>query len=257
MKKIKLLFLTTLIITLCTGCTIEYNIDITEDTIKEAINVTDYITTYRSEQDILEHYNTWYPTFVNFIKEGESIEIEDYNKKIDGIEYHDKKINKIEDRYEYTYNYTYNIDDYYDSYAIANAFVEPIVHSDSTSLVLRTSKENLLCQYDFFDSLKVNVTIDPSIYKLNYTNTSNIKNNTYTWILDRNSCQNSQIILTLDKIIQTQEENPNNVINKPEDKYNKKTDQYVLYIFLCVIALIVLIAYKWFLKFKEKNNDID
>ena len=255
MKKIKLLFLTTLIIMLCTGCTIEYNIDITADNIKEVINVTDHITTYRSQQDILEHYNTWYPTFVNFIKSGESIEIEDYNKKIDGIEYHNKKINKIGNRYEYTYNYTYNIDEYYDSYAIANAFIESTVHNDSTSLVLRTSKENLLCQYDFFDSLKVNITIDPTVYKLNYTNTSNINNNTYTWILDKNSCKNSQIILTLDK--QIQEDDANSIIDKADGKYNKKTDQYVLYIFLVEIALIVFIGYKWFTKFKDKNNDID
>ena len=73
---------------------------------KEVINVTDYITTYRSQQDILEHYNTWYPTFVNFIKSGESIEIEDYNKKIDGILLYNRiSIFKILKLYNYFTSY--------------------------------------------------------------------------------------------------------------------------------------------------------
>lgn len=259
MKKIKLLFITTLIVTLCTGCTIEYNINITDDEIQEVINVTDYISTNRSEYEILDHYNTWYPTFVNFIKEGESIEIEDYSEKLDGIEYHDKKINKINDRYEYSYNYTYDIDEFYDSYAIANAFIEPTVHNDSNSLVLRTSKKNLLCQYDYFDSLKVNITIDPDVYKLNYTNTSNIKNHTYTWTLDRSNCSDSQIILTLDKKNITKESNPNNnnIQNTEPNKNKSPLDEYIIYIFLGAIALIIYLGYKWFLKFKEKNNNID
>lgn len=258
MKKIKLLFLTILIVTLCTGCSIEYNINITDDKIQEIINVTDYISTTRSENDILEHYNTWYPTFVNFIKEGESIEIEDYTQKIAGIEYHNKNINKLNDGYEYSYNYTYNINEYYDSYAIANAFIEPIVHADGSSLVLRTSKENLLCQYDYFDSVKVNITIDTDVYKLNYTNTSDIKNNTYTWTLDHSNCDDSQIILTLDKKIQEEESNPSDIKDKTDKKNNNSIlDKYILYIFIGIIALIVYFGYKWFLKFKDKNNDID
>jgi hypothetical protein len=47
---------------------------------KEVINVDDYVTLKRSEQDILNHYNTWYPTYVNFIEDGESIEIENFDE---------------------------------------------------------------------------------------------------------------------------------------------------------------------------------
>ena len=76
MKKNKLLFLI-IILLMCTGCTIEYNINITESSIEETISVNYYITSTRTESDILKHYNTWYPVFVNFIDEGETIEIEE------------------------------------------------------------------------------------------------------------------------------------------------------------------------------------
>lgn len=254
MKKIKLLFLTILIGTLCTGCTIEYNINITNNEIKEVINVTDQVSDIRSNSDILKHYNMWYPTFVNFIKKGETIEIEDFSKKVDGIEYHNKKINKINNGYKYTYDYTYDIGEYHDSYALANAFIETTIHEKNGSLVLRTSKENLLCQYDYFDSVKVNITIDPEIYKLNYTNTSNIRNNTYTWTLDRSNCNDSQIILTLDKNNPSTQSTSSNNNNTNE---TKKDNSYVLYIFLGILVLIIYFGYKWFLEFKEKNNNID
>lgn len=87
-KKVLLLIL---ILITCTGCSVEYNINITENNIEEEINVTDYKTSKRTNEEILTHYNTWYPTFVNYIKNGESIELNDYSKKVNGIEYHEKK----------------------------------------------------------------------------------------------------------------------------------------------------------------------
>ena len=38
----------------------------------------------------------------------------------------------------------------------------------------------------------------------NYTNAFNTKNNTYTWILNRSNCNDSQIILTLNKKNETE-----------------------------------------------------
>lgn len=254
MKKVKLLFLITLIIITCTGCTVEYNININKDNIEEVINVTDYITSTRTREDILNHYNMWYPTFVNYIKEGETIELEDFSVKANGVIYHEKNINQINNGYNYTYKYTYDIEDYYDSYVLASSFIETTVHEDSDTLVLKTSKKNLLCQYNYFDSAKVNITIDPEIYELNYTNTSNIKNNTYSWNINRNNCDDSQIILTLNKKIQGSQPSTNNIQNNNK---NSILSNYMIYIFFIVLAIIIFVGYKWFEKFKNKNNNID
>ena len=259
MKKIKLFLLITLIITMCTGCSIEYNITINKDTIEEVINVTDNITENRTQSDILSHYNMWYPTFVNYIPTGmETIEIEDYNIKADYIEYHEKFINETSNGYNYTYKYNYNINNYYDASSLYNSYIESTVLNQDNVLVLRTKEENLLCEYDYFESLKVNITIDPEIYKINYINTLNINNNTYTWYLDRNNCNSSEIILTLDKIKNLEEDiiDPNddnkNKDNKTDKDNNKK--DYTMYIFYGILLLIIIIGYFIFKKMKNKSE---
>ena len=89
MKNVKLLFLLTVIIMMCTGCSVEYNINITEENIEEIINITDNITENRTKTDILNHYNMWYPTFVNYVEDEESIELEDYSEKAENVKYHE------------------------------------------------------------------------------------------------------------------------------------------------------------------------
>ena len=137
MKKRGFIFLLVLILTTCTGCSVEYNINITSENIEEIINVTDYINANRTNEDILKEYNTWYPTFVNYIKEGETIEIESFDSKFPNIEYHQKEIKAIDNGYKYKYKYTYPIDQYYDSYVLANVFEEITVQEGINNLVIR------------------------------------------------------------------------------------------------------------------------
>ena len=250
MKRNKIFFLITLILISCTGCTVEYNINITNNSIEENIKVEDRVMSNRIKSDILKHYNMWYPVYVNFIPQGESIEIEDFSEKVDGIEYYEKSIKEVTNGYSYTYNYKHSIDNYYDSYILASTYQDTTIYNGYNSLVLKTSENNFLCDYDYFEKVKINVTIDPSIYKLNYTNTSNISNNTYTWILDRDNCNNSQIILTLDKINNSNID-PNNEIQKEESK------EYLLYIFCGILIILILIGYLIFKKIKNRSEKFD
>ena len=261
-----------LILMICTGCSTEYNINITKNTIEEEIIVADYISSKRTNDDILSQYNTWYPTFVNYIKDGESIELKNYQQKVDGIQYHDKKINKITNGYKYTYKYIYDIEDYYDSYILASTFYETNINETNNKLILKTSKKNFLCNYEYFENVKVNITIDPQVYKLKYTNSQNKKNNTYTWNLNRNNCNDSEIILTLDKI----DNNSSNTTNKPlednsinnninnnqtsntnNNKNNSIINNYAIYIFIGILVILLLFGYNWFNNMKEQNNNID
>ena len=239
MKKVKLLLLIVL--------------NITKTSVEEVIKVNDYITDTRTSTDIMKHYNMWYPTYVNYIPKGETIELEDFSQKADGIEYHQKDIKETNNGYNYTYNYTYPIKKYYDSYVLATTFIETTVHEGYNNLVIKTGKQNLLCQYDHFDSVKINITIDPEVYKLNYTNTKDINNNTYSWTLNRNNCNNSEIILTLDTITS----NEDFIINNPTDNSNNinvKKNDYTMYVFCGILILLILIGYFIFQKIKEKNE---
>ena len=142
---------------------------------------------------------------------------------------------------------------------MANTYVETTILNQEETLVLRTKKENILCDYNYFDSLKVNITVDPKIYKLNYTNTSNINNNTYTWYLDRSNCNNSEIVLTLDKIKNIEDdiinpnENKDNELDKDIIKNNNKNN-YTMYIFCGILIILILIGYAIFKKIKNKSE---
>ena len=247
MKKIRFLFLALILVTMCTGCTIEYNININEDTINEYIDVKDYITPSRTQGQILSHYSMWYPVFVNYVTKGESIELENFNEKASGVEYYEKDIKNINNGYNYTYKYNYSLKDYYDSYALATTFVKTTIQKNGNSLVLKSSKENLLCNYDEFDTLKINITIDPEVYELNYTNTKNKNKNTYTWILNRDNCNDSEIILTLDKISS----------NKTVIEDKKTSSEYEMYIFCGILLLLILIGYFIFKIVKKKNDEFN
>lgn len=259
MKRIKLLCLMILIGLTCTGCTVEYNLNITEENIEETINVTDYITSNRTKTDILDHYNLWYPTYVNFIPEGETIELEDFTQKADGVEYYEKTIEETNNGYNYTYKYTHQIDKYYDAYVLASTFLETTVYQGNDSLVIKTSDKNFLCDYNYFENVKVNITIDPEIYQLNYTNSINVNGNTYSWTLDKNNCEDSQIILTLDT-----KDNPNETLNgdgtnNTDDNSNatgEMTD-YTMYIFCGILILIIILGYFIIKRIKEKSEKIN
>lgn len=257
MKRIRLLVIMILISTILTGCSVEYNLNVSSDTIKEEIIVTDNITSKRTSEAILKHYNKWYPTYVNYIKDGESIPLPNFDKKYNNIDYHSKSINEINSGYQYKYLYNHDIDEYYDSYVLANTFMDTTVQKTGTTLVLKTSEESFLCNYDYFDSLKVNITIDHKEYELNYTNTKNINNNTYTWIINRNNCKNNQIILTLNKNLDDITNN-DNIIDNNKDKVNiDKTSDYAMYIFFGILLVLILIGYFIFKKIKAKTEDFD
>lgn len=252
MKKIKLLVIMILISLLTTGCSVEYNLTVSSDTIKEEIIVNDTITSKRTKETILKEYNKWYPTYVNYIKSGESIPLPNFDKKYNGIEYYDKSINEINNGYKYKYLYIHDINDYHDAYVLASTLKDITVQQNFDSLVLRTSKEKFLCKYDYFDSLKVNVTIDPNVYEINYNNATSVRNNTYTWVINRNNCNDNQLILTLNKII-----NDDIYEDKDQDINTVKYNDYAIYIFCGILLVLVLIGYFIFKKVKAKTEDFD
>lgn len=259
MKKTKIFALLSLITLTCTGCTVEYNIKITKDNVEEVINVNDKVSSTRTKEDILKEYNIWYPTYVNFITEGETIEIEDFSYKTEGVEYHQKQIENLDNGYNYTYSYIYPIGKYYDAYILARTFLETTVYEGNDNLVIKTSDKNFLCDYDYFEKVKVNITIDPEVYELNYTNTSNINNNTYTWVLDRSNCENSKIVLTLDTKNNYNVTTNSDINNNNADSNNniKKTTDYTMYIFCGILILVIIIGYFISKKIKEKSEKFD
>lgn len=244
MKRIKLFIMLILISTLSTGCSVEYNLTINKDTIQEDIIVNDIITSKRTKEKILNHYNKWYPTYINYITSGESIPLPNYNSKYNGIEYYDKTIKEIENGYQYNYKYTHGLDRYYDAYVLGVAFPDTSIYESNKLLVFQTSSTSFLCDYDYFDKLTINIKVDEDVYEVSKHNAKKANNNIYSWTISRNDCDNSSIYLTLEK----------KPVSKNKENKKIKESEFALYLFCGIIIILVLIGY-FIIKKKKKQLD--
>ena len=261
MKRINKLLVSFIIIFLCTGCSINYHIEITEDYVKETIKVNDTIKSDRTKNDILEQYQSWIPAYID----SKNIEEYDINEKTEGFEYHQKNIESTNNGYNYIYKYNYPIEKYQDATSTREAYLKRKFYIDNDYIIINTDKENLLCNYSYFDNLKIIVSIDTNKYKVNYTNANQNTGNNYIWNINKNNCNNSEIIMKLD--IKDNDEKSNNDnkqnLSNNNDKINinnknkNSISNYIIYIFVVILSFIIYYGYKWFLDFKERNNDVD
>ena len=255
MKKTNKILISLILLILCTGCTIDYKLEITSDTIKETIEVNDTIMTNRTKQDIYNEYNLWFPVYTEI--SDTPIEY-DANTKLNDVEYHQKSIKENSNGYYYTYKYDYPIKQYKNASVIRQAYENGSVYVADNYITINSGKSNLLCNYSYFESLKVSITIDKDVYTVRKNNAYGINENTYIWELDRNNCNNSGIILILDKI----NSDELNTTDQDEDAGNKtaqkENSEFSMYIFYGILILIILIVYIMFTKLKNKNtNSID
>lgn len=267
MKRISQGLIAFILLALCSGCTINYNIEINNDTINEVIEVNDIVMDNRTKEDIYNEYQRWFPVYVA-VEEDTPMEY-DSSIKVDGIEYHEKTIKDLSNGYYYTYKYIYPIEKYNNASILRQAFEKRKAYVGNDYITLKTDKINLLCNYSYFESLKVNITIDDEIYKLNNTNAHSVDGNTYTWNLNRNNCDASEIILVLDNINKNNEQpgnqnsdddnningNNNTGDNNNINNQNNNISDYTMYIFCGILIIIILIGYFIFKKYQEKNNN--
>ena len=258
MKRIKKLLFVFLMIGICSGCTIKYDLEIKENEVIEKIIVDDVEMAGRTSNDILNTYNSWMPVYDNVDNPDLIQDSDDDEGKIAGIEYHNKSKVKTEDGYRLNYNYTYPIDEFKHANSMKLAFGSPSFYNASDYINLRTNNVNALCNYDYFESLQVNIKVDLSTYKVRQSNAHKVKGNVYTWNLNQSNCGKSVISLTLDKInktvVKTTTVKGNTNGNK---KKSNGLDSYVLYIFLIIMIGVIIYGYRWFNQMKERDNGVD
>ena len=177
--------------------------------------------------------------------------------KIDGIEYHEKTINRINNGYYHTYKYTYPINEFNHANSLRLAFGKPSFYDGGSYINIRTNNENGLCNYDYFESMQVNIRVDLSVYSVEQSNADNVNGSTYTWNLNRNNCNDSGISLTLNKISNTSVSTTTTSRSDNENKSSVGLNNYVLYIFLGIMVLVIIFGYRWFNKMKDRGNMMD
>ena len=181
MKKIIVVLISLLLLT---GCTIDYNLVIDKDSIKETITGT----AYKEEYEVREEdsgLNLFY-TYIN----------DDINPLISGDGLYTKDINEIDNGINYKYDFIYKNN--YDKSKIINSCIENSnVKETDTYYSIELSGE-FYCLYS--DKININVI---SNYVVLENNAKEVNGNKYSWVIDDSS--NVNIFLNISKEIKYEE----------------------------------------------------
>lgn len=181
MKKIIVVLISLLLLT---GCTIDYNLVIDKDSIKETITGT----AYKEEYEVREEdsgLNLFY-TYIN----------DDINPLISGDGLYTKDINEIDNGINYKYDFIYK-NNYDKSKIINSCFENSNVKETDTYYSIELSGE-FYCLYS--DKININVI---SNYVVLENNAKEVNGNKYSWVIDDSS--NVNIFLNISKEIKYEE----------------------------------------------------
>ena len=211
MKKIIVVLISLLLLT---GCTIDYNLVIDKDSIKETITGT----AYKEEYEVREEdsgLNLFY-TYIN----------DDINPLISGDGLYTKDINEIDNGINYKYDFIYK-NNYDKSKIINSCFENSNVKETDTYYSIELSGE-FYCLYS--DKININVI---SNYAVLENNAKEVNGNKYSWVIDDSS--NVNIFLNISKEIKYEEPSKTKFIS---------TFQLVGLIIFVVLTGITYILYR-------------
>lgn len=208
-------------ILLLTGCTVNYNLEIDDNILKEKITGT--VTKEESKQNSKA---TDISTIYSIINEEQK---PIYNKE----EIYQKSLKDNGNNIDYTFSYNYTMEDFINSTIINTCFENHEIEQLDNYYSIRLSG-NFYCLY----SKKINIAVTSNL-KVASNNTDKIKDNTYIWTIDKNT---TDIELVVDK---------DTPYTKPIKRGISSTFRIVCFIVLVVLSSLAYILYK-----KKNSSEI-
>lgn len=196
MKK-KIIILIILLLSV-TGCTTDYNLTIEDDYVTENIVATipSSSVNKKSKTKKIESDNQVIP----FINNPQYV----FNEK-DGITYNKTVQLDKSNNYIVTLDYKYTFNDFLKSKAYNNCFQDSYINKEENGTIPIVFKGKFYCLYG--DKININITSSREVLG---NNADIVNGNTYTWIIDNNNVDdtNIQLLLSKNKI-----SNSSNIIN--------------------------------------------
>ena len=231
----KNLFIIIIATFLCSGCSVDYNIDIDKQLdFVENINLK---ATSDSDSQQIKEFNSFVPVNVD------SDEASVFEKKFEDIEYYD--IKKADNNNKLTFKFVSNMNKFSNDMFARSCYKYVVLtekkdeKSKKRELLLSTSRQ-FLC-FDNYDNLDdVTITIK-SKYKLVETNADVQEKHKYTWYITKDNANDKFIYLLLD--LKTRELSLWERIQEGE-----YVNMFTISLVLFLVGLVV-----WFL-FKKKGD---
>lgn len=235
MFKIKKILLMFILILLLSGCSVEYNVSLENDSFKENGSLIEK----KENKDNLskngfsfeEQINYTYQSMHDVLNGQEMEKTQSFElKKIDT----DKEIGL-------TYSNELKQNKYYLSPIIRQCYDNVSVKNSNNNIKISTG--NYFKCFDYYELLN-NVTVNfTTNYKVVNNNADEIKDNTYTWFINKNNFKNKEISIEIDK---------------SEISYNTLLDEKesnVLIVFLIGLVLTVIFVFGFYTYYKVKFSN--
>lgn len=192
MKRIKIIGLMILCVFL-SGCSIEYNLVINDDKIKENINLSSNKNEIFNNQNLSNIYNLASKTSrVALNKDYKDIHDTEGNivSGIDGVGYYTLKYLNNNTNSKLSADYTYNLNDYKEANEIPEYVGMFKIDISEEEYNIQVGNFSFFNTYNTVERLKVNITSDKEVLS---NNADSINGNTYTWNIDKNNYNSKNI----------------------------------------------------------------
>ncbi len=218
----KLLYILLLLVCL-TGCSTQYNLEISNEGIKETIvsTILDSEIPVQTKEEINAHIELDDPItpFIN----GEHYPFSNNQEKK-----YNKDVKKENNSTIVTLKYDYKFDEYKNSRAFKECFENKTFDYDKNGYLLQMTGK-FYCLYG--DKIEINIKTNN---KVNSHNADKVSGNTYTWIINKDNMNKADIKINISK----------------ESAYQMHIIMIILDIFGVIIIVVGYTAYK-----KIKNRD--
>lgn len=232
MKKIILLGLMMFVLT---GCNVEYNLTINEDTIYESI---DLLSETAEESYILSVYTKPIEVSLDSPMHSES------NEKLPDVEYYNTSKLLNNGLYQMNINYEHNFNDYKNSNIISNSVSVLKIEKSKGIYIFNTGATlKVFDNYKELNNLTIKIKLSDK-FELVSSNADEVINNEYIWNVSRNDYKTNPITLSFKKIEKNNStnNNENNNVNIQNNNEENTSTDYMLVVFSFIGFIIVLLV---------------
>lgn len=193
--KSKCLILVFLIFMMC-GCTAEVNLDISDNKIKESVDITFYQNVLYPKDIIKTSFRNYIPVYAkNLIVDTMP------DEPLEGIDYYTKKETDLGNGYKFNYSYDFNINEYKEARTVKDGFRSYNISFNQDDHTISLFAEGTLLyfnEYPELEEVKINIKTDCLVKE---NNADDVKDNTYTWVFKKDDVKSINMLIDTSDVV--------------------------------------------------------
>lgn len=182
-----------LLIFMVSGCSVEVNLDISDNKIKESNDITVLENAIYTKEILRTSFRDYIPIYASDL-------IVDTvpDQPFSDVLYYNKNTTDLGNGYRFNYSYDFDIDKYGDARTIKDGFRDYSYSYRNDIISLSTDNEGLIYFNDFplLEEVTVNIKTD---YLVEENNADSVNGNTYTWVFNKDSKKSIDIVIDTSK----------------------------------------------------------